>query len=206
MATHEQSKQSFSSAQEIITHGYKQLAELNHYIATHDGLTGLANRLGLQEALDLNQPPIAALVIDGDNQKAVNDHAGYARGNETIIGTAETIRQSLRPYDFVARVGGDEFLALLFQEPDESPDSAHQRQGNLTPEEQVKATIGRIEQATTQYLQANPDLEQYGFGISVGGAVWHEGQGVGALMQEAEQNMKLYKTQQHQQNGQYRVS
>ncbi len=56
---------------------------------------------------------VAVLFMDLNGLKPVNDSYGHAAGNKLLAATAKRLRTSLRSYDFVARIGGDEFLALL---------------------------------------------------------------------------------------------
>lgn len=89
-------------------------------LANHDTLTGLLNRRGFASVLDAqiarvarHHEDCALLAIDLDNFKAVNDTCGHDRGDELLLAIADALRRSLRTSDSVARVGGDEFLALL---------------------------------------------------------------------------------------------
>jgi diguanylate cyclase (GGDEF)-like protein len=86
--------------------------------ATHDHLTGLANRALLEqrirEALDAGQPmgPCLALV-DLDDFKDINDRLGHAVGDEVLTVVGQRLQGCVRPHDTVARLGGDEFALLL---------------------------------------------------------------------------------------------
>ncbi|MBB5917765.1 diguanylate cyclase (GGDEF)-like protein/PAS domain S-box-containing protein [Nocardia transvalensis] len=89
------------------------------YQATHDPLTGLANRslvlsrlaaaLGTSEDL----PVSTVLFIDLDGFKAINDTLGHAIGDTVLQIVAQRLQRSLRHDDVVGRLGGDEFLVLL---------------------------------------------------------------------------------------------
>jgi diguanylate cyclase (GGDEF)-like protein len=92
-------------------------AELS-YQASHDPLTGIANRrsfLARLAALDAatGRPPFALLFIDLDDFKTVNDAFGHAGGDEVLAVVARRIEASVRPRDLAARLGGDEFAILL---------------------------------------------------------------------------------------------
>ena len=86
--------------------------------ATTDELTGLLTRRWLLDAgsrlLENTSAKgcIALLMIDLDNFKAVNDKYGHGRGDEALRHVASVLRNNLRPGDFIARYGGDEFCAL----------------------------------------------------------------------------------------------
>ena len=86
--------------------------------ASHDPLTGLANRAAFE--LDLGtatqgaaQAPFCALFVDLDRFKAVNDTGGHAAGDAMLCAIAHLIEGLVRKSDRVARLGGDEFALLL---------------------------------------------------------------------------------------------
>ena len=88
--------------------------------AAHDPLTGLPNRLLLQEtiaraiaAARRTHGHLALFSIDIDHFKTVNDTFGHAAGDRLLVELAVRLRHSLRASDTVFRVGGDEFVALL---------------------------------------------------------------------------------------------
>ncbi len=87
------------------------------YAATHDSLTGLANRALLKtrvEALSGSASPQAGvLVVDLDGFKKVNDEAGHEAGDEVLRIVAQRLRHQLDRADVLARTGGDEFVAVL---------------------------------------------------------------------------------------------
>ncbi len=88
--------------------------------ANHDPLTGLHNRRGLERLLRQQYQiskrsfdPMMALLVDCDNFKHINDGYGHSAGDVVLKEVAQRLRSSLRPSDLLARVGGDEFLAVL---------------------------------------------------------------------------------------------
>ncbi len=86
------------------------------HMARHDALTGLANRSVLLERLDQvveRGEPAAAVFIDLDRFKPVNDLFGHDAGDELLRQVADRLTQIVRPEDLVARVGGDEFVVLI---------------------------------------------------------------------------------------------
>jgi diguanylate cyclase (GGDEF)-like protein/PAS domain S-box-containing protein len=90
------------------------------HIATHDTLTGLANRRMLTERLshalaraERTGEAVAVLFIDLDGFKSVNDKHGHGAGDEVLRDVAMRLRRIARATDFVARLGGDEFVILL---------------------------------------------------------------------------------------------
>jgi diguanylate cyclase (GGDEF)-like protein/PAS domain S-box-containing protein len=93
--------------------------ELEH-LAAHDALTGLHNRHRLQRELQLlvERSRVAGdafclLYIDLDGFKQVNDRGGHDVGDKVLRDVALRLRQGLRQSDVLARMGGDEFVALL---------------------------------------------------------------------------------------------
>jgi diguanylate cyclase (GGDEF)-like protein/PAS domain S-box-containing protein len=93
--------------------------ELEHR-ASHDPLTGLPNRHQLQCELQYaiahaaqTGDGLAVLYMDLDGFKEVNDRGGHDAGDRLLREVAQRLQQGLRQGDLVARVGGDEFVALL---------------------------------------------------------------------------------------------
>ena len=86
------------------------------YAATHDPLTGLANRARFDEALGStprDRPgTVALLSLDLDGFKPVNDELGHAAGDEVLVEIGRRLQAGAREDDVVARVGGDEFVVL----------------------------------------------------------------------------------------------
>ena len=87
--------------------------------AETDQLTGVANRRRVGRSLvaaramsDRRQQPFAVLLFDLDHFKSVNDRLGHAVGDAVLIRFAELLRGNVRPFDTVARWGGEEFLLL----------------------------------------------------------------------------------------------
>ena len=87
--------------------------------ATHDGLTGLPNRILLlrttADALDRirgTRGHVALLFLDLDKLKNVNDNAGHDVGDALLAQVANRIAHATRPADVIARIGGDEFVVL----------------------------------------------------------------------------------------------
>ncbi len=96
------------------------LAQERERQALHDPLTGLANRTQLLEralpALASTSgpvPPVALLMVDLDDFKAVNDTHGHLAGDELLRLVGARLSAAVRPGDVVARFGGDEFAVLL---------------------------------------------------------------------------------------------
>ena len=89
------------------------------YAALHDPLTGLPNRTLLRDRLEhalarrrREGIDVAVLMLDLDGFKVINDSLGHDAGDEVLLAVAPRLRAAVRPHDSVARVGGDEFVAL----------------------------------------------------------------------------------------------
>lgn len=100
------------------------------YLATHDTLTQLPNRLAFLETVGkaCNPSPFQAEIthsalafIDLDNFKAINDALGHGAGDRVLKNVAERLRLALEPGDFLARLGGDEFAILMRGLPGTAP-------------------------------------------------------------------------------------
>jgi diguanylate cyclase (GGDEF)-like protein/PAS domain S-box-containing protein len=90
------------------------------YIATHDALTGLPNRVLFNDRLNLalaqaqrHQQRLAVLLLDLDRFKDINDTLGHSVGDQFLRATGKRLKGLLRKSDTLARMGGDEFLFLV---------------------------------------------------------------------------------------------
>ncbi len=98
------------------------------YAATHDPLTGLANRVMIREQIEhaikdaiRSQTQIALLYLDLDNFKGINDSLGHSAGDEILKITAKRLVSIIRESDLAARLGGDEFVVLMEHVENTSP-------------------------------------------------------------------------------------
>lgn len=85
----------------------------------HDSLTGLPNRRFLDEKIlnaDAVKTPYALMHIDLDRFKHINDTLGHAAGDAMLVHASQVLRETVRKGDFVARVGGDEFIVATLSE------------------------------------------------------------------------------------------
>ena len=141
----------------------KERIEFN---ALHDSLTGLPNRRYLDEILaayvervDAKGKCAGLLHIDLDRFKQINDTLGHAAGDAMLMHAAQVLKSNLRAGDFVARVGGDEFLVVC--PVDRTEDDASN--------EQLAALAGRIiEQMQQPVLYEGHECR---FGVSIGIAI-----------------------------------
>jgi diguanylate cyclase (GGDEF)-like protein len=102
-------------ALEELTRRQEELA----FLATHDALTGLPNRTLIRDRIDqmlirarIAQTPVAALFVDLDNFKSINDTLGHRAGDELLCAVAERLGQIVRETDALGRLGGDEFVVI----------------------------------------------------------------------------------------------
>ncbi len=88
--------------------------ESQRTLATHDGLTGLWNRMAFFAQLDRTkaQRNIAVICLDIDDFRAINDWHGHSSGDDVLAQVAARLRQAMRPADTVARLSADEFAIL----------------------------------------------------------------------------------------------
>jgi diguanylate cyclase (GGDEF)-like protein len=93
-----------------------------HYLAHHDSLTGLGNRILLREQLNLalSRPmhggeALAVLFIDLDGFKSINDTLGHQTGDNLLRCVAKRLQENVREVDRVARLGGDEFAVIQME-------------------------------------------------------------------------------------------
>jgi diguanylate cyclase (GGDEF)-like protein len=115
------------------------IAELR---AATDRLTGLPNQRAVQDTLkrmvaqaSRTITPLAAVLVDLDNFKEINDIHGHDRGDEVLAAVGVALRSVVRDSDFVGRYGGEEFLLLL---------PSTDKQGALQVAEAVRASVGAI--------------------------------------------------------------
>lgn len=93
-----------------------------NYLAHHDPLTGLPNRLLFHDRLEQavlqaqrNKYMIAVMFLDLDRFKIINDTLGHLIGDELLVAVAERLRRCAREIDTIARLGGDEFAVIITQ-------------------------------------------------------------------------------------------
>lgn len=90
------------------------------WLATTDGLTGLANRRTFEASLkaltaraEREGTPLALVIFDLDRFKELNDVYGHQAGDEALCVLAQVLAENTRDYDVIARYGGEEFVALM---------------------------------------------------------------------------------------------
>jgi diguanylate cyclase (GGDEF)-like protein/PAS domain S-box-containing protein len=147
--------------------------------ASHDPLTGLANRKALGDILStaIRRPSAAAgrlwvIYLDLDRFKLVNDVLGHAAGDELLLQVVQRIGSVIRPGDVLARLAGDEFVVVCEGPPDEA--------GAVTAAERIIEAIERP--FTIRGLEA-------GVSASIGIAKVQPGTNPAGLLREADTAM-----------------
>jgi diguanylate cyclase (GGDEF)-like protein/PAS domain S-box-containing protein len=144
----------------------KASASYLQHLAHFDPLTGLPNRLVLEERLcealehaRVRSTRVALVFVDLNGFKAINDRYGHAAGDRVLITTATRLKRILRATDTVARIGGDEFVVILQDLP----------QGNSLSEE-ARSICQKI------FVELSPPMtignDQRHIGTSLGVAVF----------------------------------
>jgi diguanylate cyclase (GGDEF)-like protein/PAS domain S-box-containing protein len=135
----------------------EQQAEQLQHAASHDVLTGLANRARFFEHLrgvladDRSGPYVGVLYVDLDRFKPVNDRLGHRAGDVLLGEVAKRLADAVRDVDLVARLGGDEFAVVCPGAPSEAA---------------LVSVAGRLTAAVEQSIQI--DGESVSVGASVG--------------------------------------
>ena len=158
--------------------------------AVTDELTGLPNARSLFLHLDSElarckrqNNPLCVLVLDLDGFKQVNDRFGHLQGNKVLQLTAKALRDCCREYDYVARMGGDEFVVIM---------------GGIRRESLSTKTERMVEAVEQVGREINGERL---ISLSAGEAFFPEdGQDAEQLLAEADRRMYLVKQEHHRQS------
>lgn len=158
--------------------------------ALTDPLTGLLNRQGYMQALELaiarvdrSRQLLAVFFLDLNDFKRINDTFGHQAGDALLRGVSQRLRHSLRPYDQLARLGGDEFTILI--------DSLESAEDAALIAENLLEHLLPPHQINQLYLSV---------GISIGIAIYPEcAHSLEKLLQAADEAMYRAKTEGHNQ-------
>src|SRR5579863_6371289 len=159
----------------------EEMQAKSQYLAYHDSLTGLGNRLLFKEQLDealkevsVTPHPLAVLFLDLDGFKAVNDTLGHSVGDLLLKSLGTKLRDLISSTDRIARLGGDEFAIL--QVSNAQPTSsihlaeriiqivaeAHEIDGHdVTVGASIGIAIARPGEMSTESLLKSADLAMY---------------------------------------------
>ena len=168
---------------------YKRAQEALQYMAYHDGLTGLPNRILFTDRLNMalvsagrNKRHVAVMVLDLDRFKNVNDTFGHDVGDKLLKAVADRLVETVRRGDTVARMGGDEFL-LIVPEINSADDV-------ITVKDKIMDAFGNV----------LPETQEICISCSVGIAIYPEhGQDADTLVRCAD--MAMFKTKQQGRDG-----
>jgi diguanylate cyclase (GGDEF)-like protein/PAS domain S-box-containing protein len=159
------------------------------FLQYHDELTGLPSRSMFEELLELSMArakrhdgSVAAVVLDLDDFRLVNDSLGHANGDAVLREVADRLREATRETDLVARRGGDQFLLLL-------ADLEREGTGDMDAAMiRVESVVQRIHDALTSPFDAGGN-ELY-VSASMGISLYpHDADDAGALLRNAEAAM-----------------
>ncbi|NPU82937.1 MAG: PAS domain S-box protein [Syntrophaceae bacterium] len=148
------------------------------YLSSHDVLTDLYNRAYFEEELSRMQRgrsfPVSIIMADLDGLKRMNDEEGHAAGDDLLRRAARVLQDSMRAEDVLARIGGDEFAALL----------------PLSDHDVASSVIDRIRSNLDQHnrVHAGPALS-----ISMGMDTGQKGADLTLIMQAADRFMLIEK-------------
>ncbi|QXI25975.1 sensor domain-containing diguanylate cyclase [Pseudomonas vanderleydeniana] len=150
----------------------KQLEEYSF----QDGLTGIANRRMFDTVLareweqaQRSQLPLSLIIIDIDFFKQYNDHYGHIKGDEALRQVAQTLaRAANRPRDFIARIGGEEFVWLLPETPADKARQIAQNCLQLVRQQQIPHEKSAVSESLSISLgvgttRATPEEPALGF-------------------------------------------
>jgi len=174
------SAQALREAHEAMAHSFAQIEHMAHF----DALTQLPNRTlltdRLQQALLHSQRRglgLAVAYLDLDGFKPVNDGHGHAVGDALLVTLAQRMKQALREGDTLARIGGDEFVALLV---------------DLDHALECAPVLGRLLQAAAAPVTVGSAVMQVS--ASIGVTLYpHDGADADLLLRHADQAMYLAK-------------
>ena len=153
--------------------------------ATHDPLTGLANRAALSPTTDQTIAAdassgllTAVLMLDLDHFKEVNDVRGHAAGDDLLVAVARRIENAVQTGDLIARLGGDEFVVVMA--------------GLSNTADALRVADRLVRAFHDPFLIHNNEVS---ITASVGVAISSDGSGVGTLLREADLALYTAKAQ-----------
>lgn len=132
----------------------RKSAEMHlRHASTHDSLTGLYNRAYFDSEFNRLQfgmyMPVSIVVVDVDGLKQLNDTKGHAAGDLLIIAVAAVLKEAFRGDDILARIGGDEFAALLMETGEDAAEKVMKRirkcqarYNSVSKNQQIEFSIG----------------------------------------------------------------
>lgn len=172
----------------------KLALQAEHYAATHDRLTGLANSRGREEFMespDFNFKDKLFFFIDLNNFGKINKELGHSQGNEVLKTIATTLqsltRQSGENPDFISREGGDEFLLIAHKESREDSNE------DTDEGEQILKIKSRIMNGINDYLLDYAHLREIGLGLAIGASAGSTENSFSEVLHAADLDMQEHK-------------
>lgn len=157
----------------------RRTEEKLRYLSGHDTLTGLYNRHMFEEQESRlargRQFPVSILVFDLDGLKEINDLRGHAAGDEMLQRAGAVLAQAFRGDDTVARIGGDEFAALL----------------PSTDREAAALAVDRVKRIVGEHNRTAPEPA---LSLSIGASTAEPGRSLGQCLREADVAMYRHKS------------
>ena len=163
---------SFCGVARDVTERKRHVEKLEHY-SWHDALTGLYNRAWFEQQLkeiDSACYPVTLLMADLDGLRLINDIMGHAHGDELLKACARVFKTSVRATDRVARIGGDEFAAILPK----------------CDEDVAEIVLKRIRRTLSEHNSSNP---QFLLSLSIGAATSHGDSSLRQTFKKADNRM-----------------
>jgi len=132
------------------------------YFSFHDIMTGLYNRTYINRIIEneIYDNELCVFMFDIDGLKKVNDNFGHAEGDNLIISFAEILKMNFRDTDIVARIGGDEFMAILYNTDENFDEKVKNRLVNLIELNNQNIKEKHLElSASIGYARANSEYK-----------------------------------------------
>lgn len=181
--------QSLSAAHDAVAHRNAALEELRataEHESLHDPLTGLSNRRSFEREMERRSEQaresgegVAVLHIDLDRFKEINDTLGHAAGDHVLRHVGDILRETTEKSDFVARIGGDEFVIVRSSDGDRRS---------------LEAIAARVIDLLSQPIQYHGELCQFGASIGIGiGIACIEGREIDPSRLIANADIALYR-------------
>ena len=144
------------------------------YLSTHDELTGLHSRMFFDEEMSRlsrgRQFPITFIIADVDGLKQVNDRLGHGAGDELLRRAASVLKETFRADEVVARIGGDEFIAML-------------------PKTDANTAQMALDRARNKLHSHNDAHTGLPLSFSIGAATANTSQSMGEALRQADEHM-----------------
>lgn len=168
----------------------KNFEQTLEYLAQHDHLTGLPNRMLLHDRIshaigqaERHNKKVAIIFLDLDNFKNINDSVGHNTGDTVLVQAAQRLKKTIRKGDTLARHGGDEFIIVM---------------EDFNSEQDISILCKKLLKSIKTKFRVNGEC--YFLGVSIGISVYPDhGRTVSDLISKAD--MAMYKAKADGKNG-----